>query len=207
MTPPTDWWVEGSYFEACNCEAVCPCRQQGGRPGGRSTYGVCDFALSWSIEHGEFDGLDLAGLSVVLAGRYDDDEPDSPWRVALYLDERADRDQRDRLADVFLGRAGGTTVSNFADAIGEVYAVRSAAIRLDHHPGDQGIDVEDHVTVRAAEPVEVDEPVACGIPGYDRPGTEYRCSVMAVDDSPLRWEVTGRCGFSTDFSYRAEDPA
>jgi hypothetical protein len=29
-----DWQVAGSYFEACNCEAICPCRSIGGRPGG-----------------------------------------------------------------------------------------------------------------------------------------------------------------------------
>jgi len=207
MTDPNDWWIEGSYFEACNCEAVCPCRQQGNRPGGRSSYGICEFALSWYIERGAFDGVDLSGFEVVLVGDYDDDEPGSPWRVALYLDDHADRHQQDALADIFLGRAGGTTLANFANAIGEVYAVRSASIHLVHDPDDHTIDVEDHVYVRAKEPVVVEEPVACGIPGYDHPGTEHRCEVMAVDESSLQWEVMGRCGFSTDFSYGAQSPS
>ena len=44
------WHVKGSYFEACNCEAICPCRWQGGRRlFTASSYGVCDFALSWHI--------------------------------------------------------------------------------------------------------------------------------------------------------------
>ena len=34
--------------------------------------------------------MDLAGLAAVLACRYDDDEPGSPWDFFLYLDERAD---------------------------------------------------------------------------------------------------------------------
>jgi hypothetical protein len=46
------WAVAGTYFEACNCLPICPCRQVGGRDGGRSTFGVCDFALSWSIADG-----------------------------------------------------------------------------------------------------------------------------------------------------------
>ena len=41
------WAVSGSYYEVCNCEAICPCRRHGARKGGRSTYGTCDFALSW----------------------------------------------------------------------------------------------------------------------------------------------------------------
>ena len=204
MTAPTLWTVEGSYFEACNCEAVCPCRRQGDWPGGRATYGLCDFALSWLIEHGRADDMDLSGFEVVLAGRFDADEPGSPWRVALYVDERADPARRAALADIFLGRAGGTTLTNFAQAIGEVYAVRAASIRLDHTPGRQRIDVGDSVAVRALEPVEVDEVVSGGIPGHDRPGTELLTEVQRVDEPPLRWEIFGRCGFATGFAYNSD---
>ena len=28
------WRISGSYLEACNCQAICPCRRIGGRPGG-----------------------------------------------------------------------------------------------------------------------------------------------------------------------------
>jgi hypothetical protein len=59
-----EWRVCGSYFEGCNCEAICPCRSVHGRPGGPSTYGECFGALSWIVEDGHADGLDLSGLSV-----------------------------------------------------------------------------------------------------------------------------------------------
>src|SRR5439155_3722422 len=147
----TPWRVAGSYFEACNCEAVCPCRQQGGRPGGRSTYGVCDFALSWRILEGHAAGTDLTGLAVVLAGWFSDDESRSPWRVALYVDERGDTAQREALAAIFLGRAGGTALRNYARAIGEVHAVRAARIELDHTPNRQRFRAGDYVTVQALE--------------------------------------------------------
>jgi hypothetical protein len=165
---------------------------------------VCDFALSWLISRGRADDLDLSGFEVVLAGSFDADEPGSPWRVALYVDERADRAQHAALADIFLGRAGGTTLAYFAQAIGEVHAVRAARIGLDHTPGRQRIHVDDHLAVRALRPVEVDEVVSCGIPGHDRPGTEMLTEVQRVDDPPLRWEVFGRCGFATDFAYRSD---
>ncbi len=122
----------------------------------------------------------------------------------MYVDERADPAQRAALADIFLGRAGGTTLTNFAEAIGEVYAVRAASIHLDHTPGRQRIDVDDYVAIRALEPVEVDEVVSCGIPGHDRPGTEMRTEIQRVDDPPLRWEVFGRCGFATGFLYTSD---
>ena len=84
------WSVEGTYFEACNCLPICPCRQVGGRDGGRSTFGVCDFALSWWIRRGHAGDLDLTGRQVVMVGNYHDDEPGSPWTVALFIDDAAD---------------------------------------------------------------------------------------------------------------------
>ena len=57
------WRISGTYLEACNCEAICPCRTIGGRRGGRSTYGVCMGALSWAIERGRALDCALAGLA------------------------------------------------------------------------------------------------------------------------------------------------
>src|SRR3954451_24832643 len=84
-----DWSLSGTYFESCNCDAICPCRRIDGTPGGRSTHGVCLGVLSWVIHEGTADGVNLAGLPVAVATRYSDDEPGSPWTWILYLDERA----------------------------------------------------------------------------------------------------------------------
>ena len=195
------WTVSGSYFEACNCDAICPCRQVGGRSGGRSTHGVCQFALSWQIVDGHADGTPLDGLSVVLAGWYDDDEPSSPWAVNLYVDDSATDEQYDALADIFLGRAGGETLHNFAAAIGTVHHVRRAQISLTHEPRRWRIRADTYVTVTATRPVDSDETVACGIPGLDRPGQEVVSDDLVVADDPLRWDLHERCGFATDFSY------
>jgi hypothetical protein len=76
-----DWRVRGSYFEACNCEAICPCRSVGGRPGGPSSFGECFGALSWHIQHGHADNLDLSGLHIVMSIRYFDQvQPSTPGR-------------------------------------------------------------------------------------------------------------------------------
>jgi hypothetical protein len=84
----------------------------------------------------------LADLSVVLARSYNDDEPGAPWRVILYVDARGRPEQQQALTDIFLGRAGGTTLRNFSRAIGEVYAVRPSQIVLDHAPDQEHIAVE-----------------------------------------------------------------
>lgn len=195
--------MAGSYFEACNCDAICPCRSVNGRPGGRSTHGICQFALSWRIEEGHADDLTLDGLAVVLAGWYDDDEPGSRWRVVLYVDDKATPAQHDALGEIFLGRAGGTALANYAAAIGEVHAVRAATIELSHAPSRWRIRVPTYVTVTATRAVDAPGPVACGIPGHDHPGTEVVSDALAVSDDTLQWDVRERCGFSTDFDYRS----
>lgn len=197
--------MAGSYFEACNCEAVCPCRRHGDKTGGRSTYGICDFALSWLITDGEFGDLDLCQRQVVMAGSYDDDETDQPWRVALYIDDNAEPAQHEALTAIFLGRAGGGTLHNFAANIGEVYVVRAATILLTHSRDHERIRAGDYVRVATLAPADVEGPVSCGIPGHDHPGTELVTGDFHVDDLALRWEVTGRCGFATQFAYSSDD--
>jgi len=200
----TTWAVSGSYFEACNCDPICPCRTVGQRPGGRSTYGVCFGTLSWCISFGHDGDVDLSGLSVVMSVRYFDDELGSPWEIILYVDYDADQAQRDSLAKIFLGRAGGTPLHNFAAAIGTVHAVRPVRISLEHARNRERIVVDQIVDVRAAGPFESDETVSCGIPGLDHPGQEVRSELLRSDDLPLVWDVRNRCGFTTDFSYSAE---
>ena len=200
------WHVTGSYFEACNCQAICPCRRRGGqKTTPKSTYGVCDFALSWHVLQGAFGRLPLDGLGVIMAGSYRDDEPGTPWRVCLYVDERATAEQHTALAAIFTGHAGGTTVRNYASVIGEVYAVRRAHIELDHRRQHWSMRAENYVSVRGAMTVESPLAISCAIPGHDRPGEELRTEAMQVNDSPLIWGVQARCGFATSFAYHSED--
>ena len=107
MTSVTPYRIEGSYYEACNCTAICPCRRQNGVSGGLSTHGICDFLLSWSIERGEAGAIDLTGCRVCLAGSYSDDVDGKPWSVIIYIDERASEEQAEALANIFQGKFGG----------------------------------------------------------------------------------------------------
>ena len=72
--------MRGAYLESCNCEPICPCRQIGGRPGGRSTHGACLGALGWLIEEGRAGKMKLSGLAAVLAFEYWVDQ-DAQWLV------------------------------------------------------------------------------------------------------------------------------
>jgi hypothetical protein len=157
--------------------------------------------LSWQIAVGHADEVSLDGRAVVMAGWDDDDVPRSPWSVSLYVDDGADADQFDALSSIFLGRAGGGTFDNFAAAIKTVHNVRRAQIRLTHEQRRWRIRAARYVTVTASRPVDSDAPVACGIPGLDRPGQEVISDELRVDDETLSWDLRARCGFATDFRY------
>lgn len=195
------WKLSGSYFEACNCETVCPCRRHDDHKGGRSTYETCDFVLSWMIEEGHVDGRDLSGLSTVMVGSYSDDEPGSPWRVILFVDETADEDRQEDLADVFLGRLGGDTHRLYGGGIGEVSMVRPAEIRLVHQPGRWRIGVSTFVEVRSTVEASTEGVVSCGISDH-HPGTELISDVQVVAAPPFEWELRERCAFQSPFAYR-----
>jgi hypothetical protein len=196
------WNVSGSYYEVCNCEAICPCRRQGERKGGKASYETCDFALSWSIEEGRAGGVDLGGLKVVMAGRFDRDASDA-WRVALYLDDRASDAQAEVLTALYLGRRYGAAVRTmpFTEWITDVHTTRRARIELDHTPGAQRMDVAPYLTVRTREPVVQETRVSCGIPGHQFAGQEIRAEILRYQDGPYDWEFRGRCGFASPFSY------
>jgi hypothetical protein len=154
MRETRDWRVSGTYFEACNCEAICPC------------------------------------------------QPNKPWRVILYIDERSSEDQFAALSDIFLGRAGGTSLKNFAARIGATYIVRRAAIELDHRPRRWFIRAATFVEVRASRTVASElGGVTCGIPGHDQSGNEVIADALCVDDAPLKFDFRGRCGYESRFDY------
>jgi hypothetical protein len=178
----------------------------GGRPGGPSSFGECFGALSWHIHEGHADGVDLSALRTVLSIRYFDRvQPSTPWEVVLYVDEGASDEQRSALADIFLGRAGGTVARLYGPAIGEVYAVRPARIVLEHVAARKRIDVVGYLRVEAEGDASEPGDVRCGIPGFDHPGTELHGDALQSTDPALRWEVRGRrnASFTTDFDYRS----
>jgi len=203
---PTDWRVRGTYFEGCNCEAICPCRSVRGAATGPSTFGECFGALSWHVLDGHADDVDLSDRLVVLTLRYRDDvKPTTRWEVVLYVDDRADDDQHAALADIFLGHAGGTVAAQYGPAIGTVHAVRRARITVEHLAPRKRLHVAGYVTVEAEQPASAPGDVACGIPGFDHPGIELHNDIAHSDDEALRWEVRGKgASFSTDFDYRSE---
>ncbi len=159
--------------------------------------------LSWLIEHGAVDGTELSGLPVVLACRYSDDEPGSPWTWVLYLDAGASEDQRAALEGIFTGRLGGDAERHFPWAwkASELVAVRAVEIAVDHARRRQRLRIRDRVSVRIRDRYEGSETVTCVIPGHERAGEELIADELVVEDGRLAFAFRGTCGYGSTFDY------
>lgn len=106
------WRLSGEYVENCNCDLFCPCLL-GPRdpvrafPMATPTAGHCDIPAVFHVRSGASDGVGLDGLTVVLAIRIPGRMSDGDWRVAPHLPAEASEPQREALARIFPGRAGG----------------------------------------------------------------------------------------------------
>jgi hypothetical protein len=185
--------VAGTYLEACNCDAICPCRRIDGMTGGRSTHGVCYGALSWRVREGRARSVDLSGTGAVMTYSYDDDEPGSPWTLVLHLDGP------DELAEILLGRLGGDHVRTLPWVRKPTASVEIRRARIEF--GDGHVRVGEAVRLRATTPYETDSTVSCIVPGHDRPGTELVADEVVVDDPPFAFELHGTCAFTREFDY------
>ena len=71
--------------------------------------------------------------------------------------------------------------------------MRASAIEIDGTSVRGGTSA----VARASRRYETDLPVACGIPGYDRPGYEMIADELRVDEEPFAWELQGNCAFTS----------
>jgi hypothetical protein len=197
------WRIRGTYFESCNCDAICPCRRIDGRSGGRSTHGLCLGVLSWIVEEGEADGVDLAGLPVAMATRYSDDEEGSPWTWILYLDRGATDEQRLALEEIWAGRRGGDALKHFPWAWkpSDLVGVRPVEFEVEHTRRRQRLRIRDRVSVRIRDRFDEQGTVTCVIPGHERDGEELVADELVVEDGPLEFSYRGVCGYGATFDY------
>lgn len=165
----------GIYLESRTCDVYtgpCFANAQTGQAGRHAL-------LAWNIENGNVGGIDLAGLSVVLAVRADDTlgfadqlSADAPLKSVVLVDERANETQRTALVEFAKRQAG--------QVAGEV--VRVAAL-----PIEIGVDSENVGRLKAGDeasletrPVKACDCVCSNETVYYPPLSEVASSKPAV---------------------------
>src|SRR5258708_28563624 len=98
------WNVDGSYFETCSCDLVCPCTSSLalGATGDR-----CKVTLVFHIKHGEIEGTDVGGLTVAAVADTPKVMSEGNWRLGVFIDAAASDEQAEKLGGVFSGALGG----------------------------------------------------------------------------------------------------
>jgi hypothetical protein len=99
------WEISGQYMESCNCDYLCPCIFT--NPQGQVTHDHCTAVLVFRIDEGHSGVAKLAGLSFAMVIRSGKVMADGNWIYAGIVDERASPTQRQALASIVGGEAGG----------------------------------------------------------------------------------------------------
>lgn len=135
------WQLSGDYFENCNCDVVCPCLFSTQAPlTAQPTQGDCDVAFGFHVDSGHYGTVSLDGLNVAMMAHIPGPMGAGNWSVALYLDERANEQQRDALAAIFSG-AGGGVMGHFAPLIGTVLGIKPASISFQKNGAHRSLEM------------------------------------------------------------------
>ena len=196
------WNVAGTYFEACNCEAACPCVFLS-----PPTTGECTALVGWHIDAGEHEGTSLDGLNVALAVHAPGHMAQVEWRAALYLDDRASEEQAGALTAVFSGAAGGHPAVLGAH-IGEVMGVASVPMDFASDDASCALRIGEVGDVKiaaiegqgGAQVMVANHPLAIS-PGFDV--VTSRSEHFRYADHGYDWELSERNGFFAPFAYQA----
>ncbi|HVF38331.1 MAG TPA: DUF1326 domain-containing protein [Gemmatimonadaceae bacterium] len=128
MTAPS-WNISGQYYETCSCDYVCPCvlQQMQVEP----SKGRCTFAMAFQVESGTFGSESLDGVAFIVLGLTPGAMAKGNWSVGLIVDDRATPAQRDAIAAITSGNAGGP-MAGVTGLVTKFLGVESAPIRIDH---------------------------------------------------------------------------
>ncbi|QID18422.1 DUF1326 domain-containing protein [Nitrogeniibacter mangrovi] len=201
MSSPS-WQVSGTYFEACNCASMCPCVVLGA-----PTEGGCTAVVAWHVDSGSYDGVVLDDRNVVLLGATPGHMLETPWKVALYLDERASAEQQQALGAIFSGQVGGP-LGALAPLVGEVLGVKAAPIEFSAEGTKRRLRVSTVIAMDIAaiegqggKPVTVENVPFTPVPGF--PAVLAKSSALSIHDHGFDLDISDRNGFYSPFAYQA----
>jgi hypothetical protein len=196
------WSVEGTYIEACNCEAACPCIFLS-----PPTEGECKAVVGWHVDKGRHGDTSLDGLNAALIAYAPGNMKDGQWKVALYLDERGNDAQRTALQRIFSGADGGH-IANLGPLIAQVLGARSARITFDKGANARFRFDVDGAASTEMEPIQGQGGGTTEIKGHPlaispgQPVTVSRASHLKINDYGITCEIAGRNGYFAPFAYQ-----
>src|SRR5882724_22904 len=135
------WNLEGTYFETCSCEVVCPCTASLALG---ADYDRCRVTLVFNVADGEVEGIDVSGLKVAAVADSPKVMTDGNWRLGVFIDAAASDEQAEKLGAVFSGALGGP-MEALGPLIGENLGVQRARIEVEESGLRHSIRIGDAV--------------------------------------------------------------
>jgi hypothetical protein len=109
--------MKGEYFKNCSCVPGCPCDTHG-FPGPNE---FCEGAIGMNITEGNFEETDLSGLRWIVTVHWPKALHDGNGTAEVFVDEKADEQQREALGKILSGQAGGPIFEIFASILTTVH--------------------------------------------------------------------------------------
>jgi hypothetical protein len=126
--PEQDWSLSGEYAESCNCDYLCPCIYT--NPQGPATHDNCIAAMVFRVDDGRSGAVRLDGLKFALVIRAGKVMADGNWTFGAVVDEAADPQQRQTLAAIAGGEAGGPPALIRQNLVGDFRGVEFRPIEF-----------------------------------------------------------------------------
>jgi len=196
------WKVRGTYFETCNCATACPCVFLSA-----PTEGQCTALIAWHIDEGQYGGTALDGLNAALLAHSPGHMLQTQWKVALYLDERANAGQQAALGGIFSGQAGGHLAA-LAPLIGEVLGVKTAAITYTASGRRRSLVIPD-IAEAEIEAIQGQGDKLVTITNHpftpvpSQPAVVGTSRRMRYSDHGISLDISGKNGFYSPFAYQS----
>ena len=119
------WRMTVHNIEACNCSPGCNCQFTG-----FPDKGNCEAIIGGEVKEGSYGEVPLAGVRYVIAFIYPKAIHQGGGNVALFIDERATREQAEAIGAILSGRAGGMPFEALAGTYGSVDGPIRAPIEM-----------------------------------------------------------------------------
>ncbi|HET6683790.1 MAG TPA: DUF1326 domain-containing protein [Gaiella sp.] len=197
------WSIEGTYFETCSCELMCPCNFSFDHG---ATYDYCRVTLVFNIREGEIEGTDVGGRTLAVIADTPKVMTDGNWRLGMFVDDGTSDEQMQKLTGVFGGQMGGP-MAGLAPLIGEVLGVERAPITVVEEGLNHSVRIGDAIDFEVEDivpfGVETGEPAR--LTGVFHPvGSELTAAEATRSKiSAFGIEYEGKTGLSSAFSWAA----
>jgi len=190
------WHINGDYVLACNCDYGCPCNFNA-----RPTMGFCQAAVGFQVADGAYGDVRLDGQKAFVVAKWPGAIHEGNGVASIFIDEGTSPAQREALAKIVSGEAGGAPWAIFATTFSHVLGPHFVKISMKVAGKDTEVAVDGRVKI-TFQPIRNPVTKAEANPKVVLPqgfvfqeGDQYALKEFWVSAGPeLSFAHPGKCG-------------